>query len=259
LRHFIFALSLLLPSLLLPAAASAQLTLEQAIAQLDSSDRGEVQAAIESFGLLGSPAAIRPLATRIRAGLPPDLLSVAVDTLTVLGHRDAGPILFELLSHRRPEIRLLAVQGIQACTPPGADRALVTALSDASPEVRALAATTLGELDARSAVDSLFLAFEHHVTEAGPALARLVDQEGARRLLGYLGSEPFANLRPILFALLTRTDLPSRARLDIVARVSELATAEVRALLEEVVRDGELPTRDPVRRAAEDAAGRIAG
>lgn len=257
-RHFILALSLL-SSVALPSGAAAQLTLEQAIAQLDSSDRDQVQAAIESFGLLGSPAAIRPLATRIRAGLPPDLLSVAVDTLTVLGHRDAGPILFELSSHRRPEIRLLAVQGIQACNPPGADRALVAALSDASPEVRALAATTLGELNARSAVESLFLAFEHHVAEAGPALARLVDQEGARRLLGYLGTEPFATLRPILFSLLTRTDLPSRVRLDIIARVSELATAEVRALLEEVVSDGELSTRDPVRRAAEDAAGRIAG
>lgn len=253
-RHIILVAFLLS----LPSAASAQLTLEQAVAQLESHDRSEIQGAIEAFGLIGSAAAIAPLSARIRAGLPPELLSVAVDTLTVLGHRDAGPVLFELLSHRRPEIRLLAVQGISACAPPGADRALISSLSDGSAEVRALAATTLGELNARSAIEPLFLAFDHHVVEAGVALSGLVDQEGARRLLSYVGREPFATLRPILLRLMTRTDLPSRARLDIVARLGELATAEVRTLLEEVSTHEALPARDAVRRAAAEAAARIA-
>jgi HEAT repeat protein len=255
----IFFVSCLLAGLFAaqPSSVAAQLTLDQAIEQLRSTDPTEVRTAIESFGLLGSPAAIGPLSERIRAGLPPELLGVAVDTLTVLGRREAGPVLFELLSHRRPEIRLLAVQAIEACTPPGADRALITSLSDSNPEVRALAATTLGEMEARSAVEPLFLALDHHIIEAGVALAHIVDAAGSARLLTYVGREPFATLRPILSTLMTRANLPARARLDVVARIGELATSEARALLEEVDAS-DLPARDPVRRAAAEAAGRIA-
>jgi hypothetical protein len=62
----------------------------------------------------------------------------------------------------------------------------------------------------------------------------------------------------MLLAMLARTNLENRARLDIVARVSELATAEARGLLEELVNEGGLPSSDPVRRAANEAAARIA-
>lgn len=251
-----FLLSVLL--LLIAAPASAQVTLEQAVAQLGSHDPAEVRGAIESFGLIGSAEAVGPLSDRIRAGLPPDLLLVAIDTLTVLGHREAGPVLFELLSHRRADVRLLAVQGIAACAPPGADRALVTALDDSSSEVRALAATTLGELGSASSIEPLFLALDHHILEAGASLARLVDAAGAARLAAYVGREPFSALRPILFTLITRANLVARTRLAIVAQLGELATAEVRSLLDEVATNGGLPERDAVRRAAAETALRIA-
>lgn len=258
-RHAWLALSALLALPLSAAPAAAQeMTVEQAATLLASSNPDEVRMGIETMGLLGSPAAVEPLAARIRRGLPSELLATAIDTLGILGRNEAGPILFELVTHRRPEIRLRAVQAIATCRPRGADRALVTALGDSSAPVRAAAAATLGELRATSAIDSLFLAFDHDVVEAGPALAALVRPEDLTRLLGYLGRRPFTSLRPMLLALVIRTDLPARSRLDVVARVGELATPEARALLEEAVNS--LPASDlsPVRRAATETAARIA-
>jgi HEAT repeat protein len=124
--------------------------------------------------------------------------------------------------------------------------------------VRAAAATALGEIGDATALDALFRAFERHVAEAGMAIARLANAEAARRVLGYLGTEPFTTLRPMLLALLGRADLDRRARLDIVARVGELATAEARGMLEELVSSGDLPSTDPVYRAANETAARIA-
>jgi HEAT repeat protein len=239
------------------APSSAQeLTLAQATALLDSPSADEVRMGIEAMGLIGSPAAVAPLSARIRRGLPTPLLVVAVDTIGILGRGEAGPILFELVTHRRPEVRLRAVQAIDTCRPRGADRALITALSDSSPAVRSAAAQALGTLRAASALDSLFLAFEHGVLEAGPALAAVARAEDLPRVLGYLGQQPFTALRPMLLVLMTRSDLPAARRVTVVGRVSELATAEARALLEEAAAG--LPANDAARRAATDAASRIA-
>lgn len=246
--------------LILGAAQGAQaqdMTIEQAIAMLDSRNPAEVETAIQSFGLIGSPRAVEPLAARIRRGLPPELLLAAIDTLTVLGRPEAGPILFELVAHRRPEVRLRVVQGIAACNPRGADRALISAVSDSSASVRAAAATALGELRATSAMDTLFLAWEREVPEAAVALGRIATRAEVPRILEHLGRLPFTLMRMVLAELLIRTDLAERSRLDIIARLGELATGEVRSFLEEVV--ASLPSgSDAIRRAAQDAMTRIA-
>ena len=247
-------------SVLDPSRAAAQeMTVAQATQLLSASSPDEVRMGIETLGLLGSPQAAAPLSARIRQGLPPDLLGAAIDTLGILGRNEAGPVLFELLAHRRPEIRLRAVQAISTCAPRGADRALVSSLSDSSSAVRAAAAETLATLRATSAVPELFLAFEHDVLQAGPALAALARAEDVPRIVGYIGTQPFATLRPMLLTILQRTDLAARTRIDLVARLGELATAEVRTLLSEFIES--LPANDnsPLRRAAEETMNRIAG
>ena len=101
--------------LLLPAtAARAQVTLAQAVAMINSNQRDEVEAGIQSFGVLGGPQAADALVQRVRGGLPPDLLDLTITTLTALGQPAAGPLLFELSAHRRPEVRLKAVEAIAA-------------------------------------------------------------------------------------------------------------------------------------------------
>ena len=235
------------------------MTFDQAVALLSAGDAAQIRAGIENLGLLGSPRAVDPLAARIRRGLPAALLEAALDTLTVLGREEAGPVLFELTSHRRSEVRAKAIEGIIACRPRGADRALATALNDSEPRVRAAAALGLGQLGARTELDSLFLASDRGVGEASTALGQLAQAADVARILAYIGRVPLDLVSPALNEVLARRDLPERNKLDVIAELQELATGEAKTFLRDFV--ASLPqnaTTQSLRHAAEDAILRIA-
>lgn len=232
--------------------ASQEVT--QAIELLQSRDESEVRTAIESLGVLGDRRAAGPLAERIRRGLPPELLEAAIDALAVLGRPESAAVLFDLTSHRRAAVRLRAVQALATIRPRGAEQVLTRALADSDPSVRGAAATALGEMGATGALDALFRALDRQVPEAALAIGRLARPAEAERFLGYVGRLPFDLVTPALAEMLQRTTLAERTRLAIVHRLTELATSEVRAFLEQLVPS--LPD-SPVRRAAEDAIPRI--
>ncbi|MEC7518993.1 MAG: HEAT repeat domain-containing protein [Myxococcota bacterium] len=231
--------------------------LDAAVEQLGADDRDQVRAGLETLGLMGDPGAVAPISERIRRGLPPDLLDIAVDTLTILGRAEAGPILFELARHRRAGIRLKAVQGVVATRPRGAARVLVAALSDTDETVRAAAAEGLGTLGAREGIDDLFHALDRRVPNAAMAIGQLARPAEVDRFLGYLGQLPFDQVTPALSEILHRDDLAERAKLAVVHRLTELATPEVRTFLEDYVSGLDPDDRSQVRRAAEDAIPRI--
>lgn len=239
----------------LAGTASAQ-NLDAAVARLGAADLDQVRGALEELGLLGNPRAVDPIAARIRRGLPPEVLGVAVDTLMILGRPQAGPVLAELMGHRRPDIRLKAVQAVVACRPPGAERVLVDALSDTDAAVRGAAAEGLGTLRARGGVDALFHAMERRVPEAPAAIALVAQARDVERFLGLVGRVAFAELTSALETMLRRPDLAASAKLPIIHRLSELATPEVRSFFEELVArpDGVPPD---VLRAARDAIPRM--
>ncbi len=234
----------------------AQMSLAEAQTAIDSTSPSEIQSGMEAIGLSGEARGVPIIVARVRRGLSPELLESALDTLAVLGRPEAGPLLIELLSHRRASIRLRAVQALATCHPAGADRALAGALSDSSPDVRAAAATSLADVGGTSAMDSLFLAFDRGVPEAGMAIGRLARPADITRMLGLLGHVPFTQMSPILADMLGRDGIPQRSRMEIVAAVGELASADARTLLEQFVQAH--PGSDPVTRAAEAAAARIA-
>ncbi|HJL15554.1 MAG TPA: HEAT repeat domain-containing protein [Sandaracinaceae bacterium LLY-WYZ-13_1] len=241
-----------------PAArAQSRAELDAAIEALGSDSRADVEGGLQTLGLAGSPRAVAPIAARIRRGLPPDLLEVAVDTLTILGRAEAGPVLFELTRHRRSAIRLKAVRGIVATEPRGADRVLIEALSDTDAAVRGAAAEGLGTLGATRAIDPLFHALERRVPEAPMAIARLAGPADVDRFLEHLTRLPFDQITPALSEMLHRDDLAARAKLAIIHRLTELATPEVRAFLEDFVSALDADDDSQVRRAAEDAIPRI--
>lgn len=231
--------------------------LREGVERLDATSPSEVRAGLEQLGLLGNPGAVEPISERIRRGLPPELLGVAVDTLMILGRPQAGPVLFDLMSHRRADVRFKAVQAVVACRPQGAERALTGALSDTDATVRGAAAEGLGAMGAHGAVDALFLAMERHVPEAPMAIAQVARPADVERFLEQLGRMPFSEVTPALSEMINREDLAASSKLAIVHRLTELATAEVRQFLEELVANAGESVPENVLRAAQDAIPRI--
>ena len=202
---------------------------------MSQGSHGDVEAGIQSLGLLGTKHAVEPLVERIRAGLPPDLLETAIVTLMALGQKSSGPALIELTTHRRETVRLRAVEALAAVNPPGAEGALTAALSDSDPKVRSAAATALGEIRARKSVETLVLALDRGNMEASGAIGKLLRPGEAERLLGYLGKIPFRSLGPALGEMLQRSDVKEGTKLKIVARLEEVGTPEVKGYLGDLV------------------------
>jgi HEAT repeat protein len=215
----------------LNARAGAQVPLDKAAAMLDSSDRETVANGIQNLGLLGKPAAVAPLLRRIKRGLPPDLLELSIMTLTALGQTSAGPVLFELAMHRRPVIRMRALEAIAAINPPGAESALVAALSDGDSQVRAAAAIGLGEVGTKGSLDTLFHALDRGVMESATAIGKIVPAGQVDRLLGYLDQIPFRSLSPAFDQVLAREDVSEKAKLKVIAGLQDLATSEIKGYL----------------------------
>lgn len=213
------------------ANVNAQVTLAQARAMVSSNQRDEVEAGIQSLGVLGSKQAVEVLVQRVRLGLPTDLLDLSISTLTALGQPSAGPLLFELAAHRRPETRIKAIDAVAALNPPGSEAVLVASLSDSDVRVRGRAATALGEIGAQGALPTLFHALDRGVFEASGAIGRVIPADQVGRLLGYLNQLPMSAIGPSLMQVLERKDISEQAKLEVVARFQEVGTSEAKAFL----------------------------
>jgi len=235
-----------------------QMTLAEATAALDSADRNTVEGGVQALGLIGDKPALDVLIARVRRGLPRELLMSAIFTVGAMGIPEAAPLLVELSSHRSADVRAGALEMLSALNAPATTGALVAALSDPDPQVRAVAAIGLGNIGASEALDKLFRAQDRGVSEASVAIGKVVKASDVPRLLGYLGQMPFRSLTPALKAIIGRADVDENARMLVVARLTELATPEVKSFFKDVLQEQgpNLPAR--VRTAITAAVQHIA-
>jgi HEAT repeat protein len=250
------ALCLVAPNRALCARGDDQVA--AAAALLASSQHDEIETGIQSLGLIGTPAAVAPLMARVRAGLPPDLLETAIVTLMALGQPQAAPLFFELLEYRRPDVRIRAIEGIVALNPKGAEEAMQKCLSDMDSRVRSAAALALGELKSASSVELLFRALDHGNFEASQAIGQAVRSDQVPRLLGYLGTIPFHALSPALTEILQRKDIGERDKLNVVSRLQDVGTHEVKNYFSDVMRSSAGKLSPAVSRAIVQAMQEIA-
>jgi hypothetical protein len=227
-------------------------------AMLASGERDQVEAGIQSLGLIGTAAAAPPIIARVRAGLPPDLLETSLITLMALGQPQAAPLYLELLEHRRPEVRARAIEAIVALRPQGAETGLQRALADLDPQVRSAAAIALGELRATGAVEQLFQALDRGTYEASQAIGLSLRSDHVPRLLSYLGTLPFHHLAPAFTQVMQRKDITERDKLTIVSKLQDVGTREVKDYFGELVRESGERLPEPVRRAVLRAMQEIA-
>jgi hypothetical protein len=239
-------------------AAKGEQEVAAAVSLLGSSEHDEIEAGIQSLGLLGTPAVVAPLIERVRAGLPADLLETALVTLMALGQPAAAPLFFDLAAHRRSEVRIRAIEGIVALKPKGAEEALQKLLSDIDPKVRSAAALGLGELKATGSVEILFRALDHGNFEASQAIGLSLRSDQVPRLLGYLGTIPFRSLAPALSEILTRKDIAERDKLNVISKLQDVGTHEVKIYFGDVMRASGEKLPPAVSRALVQAMQEIA-
>jgi hypothetical protein len=215
-----------------PTAAVQQELLKSAQEKL-SGDEAAIRQGLGALASLGGEAASQAVVTRLRRGLPPQLIEVAIDALVQLRRPSAGPALLELLQHRRMQLRVKAMAALAALEVRSAQSALLYALDDPSGEVREAAVLALSRVGQPRALPALFTAAERGVPGAWQAIGRIASPADLKALVARAPHGDPALIRPALDALLERTNLPLDGKLRAVQLVQGLGSAGARACLVE--------------------------
>lgn len=227
-------------------------------AALHGGNLDEARGALEMLGVSGSPRAIPILSAYVRSGPPAQLIETAVEAIGAVGGAASAPILVELMTHRRPGVRLRAAEAAASIRSRETAAALSVCLDDSDATVRAAAARALARAGTREDVPILFRALEKGVFEASASIGTLGNAGDAEHFAALLGRIPFDKMVPGLDAFLNRRDLGNPARILLVRKLQELATVEVKSFLQAFLES--IPARDrgPLRQATEEAIARIA-
>lgn len=231
---------------------------EELSARLNGQDVDDVVNAVREVADLGGSSATNALMELLRAGPPDAVTAAAIEGLGALSDTDSIDLLAEYARHRRPEVRVLALQSLSAMSDSRVEAVLTDSLRDSSAEVRSTAAVALGQGGYEDSVPVLFQAFERGVTEACASIGKLGDADAAERLTSFLGRGDLTTLLEGLGEFLARSNFDMDAKLRIVEQLLELAGPEVRRFL--VSQVAELPNNSSTRRlrqAMQDAIAQI--
>jgi hypothetical protein len=226
-----------------PSPASAQ--------SLDATDPVEIERAITAAGHAGERTLAVQLAARIERGLPPQLLSRAIDALVTNGTPPAISALVQLAVHRRPAVRAHVARSLARARASSARRVLADLLDDPDASVRSAAAVALTEVGAIGVMDTVMLASLRGVAEASILFGQQATATDVARLLRLMNAATLEAVAPALRVVLQREQVPRPTKLAVVRRLVELRGALSEQLLREV--GAAMPESDPVRRAIDSA------
>lgn len=229
-----------------------------AYAQLQSQNVDEVVAAIAEVQRQGGPRASNALSDLLRSGTPDRVTSAALEALGALGHRSSIDLLSEYARHRRPEVRVIAIQSLAGISDARVEAVLINGLRDSNEQVRATAAQALGDGGYSDSVSVLFQAYERGVREACAAIGKLGDPDAADRLASYLGRGDLQTILEGLGEFLGRNDFDRDAKVRIVEQLLDLAGPEVRRfLVSQLAELSNLPRNRSLREAMQEAIDQI--
>jgi HEAT repeat protein len=219
-------------------AAPFQVLAADAVKRLRSGDPALVKSALDDVrvaGKAGAPA-VPAVDLLLEHGLSPDLTQAAIDTLGDTESEVASVTVAWYARDRNVVLRRSAVQVLARTRGAAAIKALRVGLSDPDPAVRGLSATGLGTLKAKEALGDLFVALDHKVAEASPAIGQICVGSECDKLAAKLGSQPFVVITSGLDLALFRVsaDVSDDIKIKIVARVRELGTGEANRFLYDV-------------------------
>jgi len=226
------SIPLVVGALMLSAwTASAQIgkrEIKDAIYKLQSPNPEEVLSSVQLLAASGSSQAVGPLTDLLRSGPRNDITNAIIQALGSIGAKGSIAILIEYLDHRRPDARTAAIYALEAFTDSKVQDALENKLRDSDAQVRSAAALALGKRGNKSSVPILFQAFDRGVQDAAIAIGQIGTPEDAQRMASYLGRADITILLPGFWEFLTRDKFPTKAKIEILEQLFELAGPDVR-------------------------------
>jgi hypothetical protein len=240
-----------------PVASAAVLDESALIMKLRSTSESDAVAAARKLAELRTATAQGALFDSLAIGVPPKVAAAALSALSAQHTPDALPILQLYTHHRNPELRKRATQGLAALVvaPEESDSAakppvgrkpvkagaksgptvpheelapkvvpqLILALSDASAEVRQVAAEALGKRREKSAEPALIKLLLRKDSAAPEALGLIGGPDTARALGEMMGTVPNYLLTTTMGALLRRPDFgPEPMRTEVVKMLGKM-------------------------------------
>ncbi len=233
-------------------------TLRAVAAELASAEAARVQAAIEALAASRHPYAVVTLTAFLREGQPDLFTDHALAALALLGQPSALGVLAEFTHHRRAEARRESYRAIAAIEAAERVGLLAEGLRDSDPRVRGTCAEALGHVGTADVVDTLFHALSRGVPEAAEAIGRIGDARSVLRMHEHLGRQPLTLMLAGYEAFLRRMDLDEASKLDIVARLGEVAAPAVKRFLQALLSSSDWKREPRVRASIAETAQRIA-
>jgi hypothetical protein len=201
-------------------------------ARLSSSNEDEVREAIDLLSVIDHASVVPHLATLLRSGRSDEVTDRALQALEGLAQPSSIDVLVEFTRHRRARARRLAYSALSAIQDRRVPALLEQGLRDSDRNVRATVARELGEIGARSSVDTLFVAFDRGVVEAAAAIGKLGDRQSVSRFNDHLGRQPLSVMLSGYVEYLRREDIPEEVKIDIVGRLGDVSGPLVRSFLQ---------------------------
>ncbi len=226
------------------------------IAKLRSPTESEAVAAARKLVEMKTPTVQAALYDALALGVPPKVAAAVLAALSAQRSPDSLPVLELYTHHRNPDLRKRATQGLAALVvapeeneapkPPVAGKKapkvtakaptvpheelapkvvpqLIAALSDASADVRGVAAEALGKRREKSAEASLIKLLQRKDSAAPEALGLIGGADTARALGEMIGTVPNYLITQTLGALIRRPDFgPEPVRTEVVKMLGKM-------------------------------------
>ncbi len=243
-------------------------SLEALRSELSTGDVDAVGTATDGLIAMGSERAAAALSDFVHLGQPDALTDRVLERLVEAPFPAALPLLAELTRHRRAGVRRMAYSALARLEArkraPRVDAAAVDAmlaegLRDSDAGVRGRCARALGERGAVAQLDTLFRALERGVPEAGAAIGRIGDSAALARFHTHVGTRPIDVMLAGYEQFLARAELGEADKLDIVARLGEVASPTVKHFLGRLLASTDWPPKSRLRHAVYETERRIDG
>lgn len=268
-----------------PAAVAAPATpdAEGALAAgLREKDEAAIEA-VKKLGAMDTPRALDVLLTEVAIGVSPKVADAALDVLAAKKAPESIAVLGLYAQHRNPELRRKALLALAALPEPGTAAAkpapaakdkpaaaasfvpnkavtplLLTALSDQSAEVRAVAAEALGARREKSAEPKLIKLLQRKDPSAPVALGLIGGADTARALGEMIGNVPDRLITETLGELLRRPDFgPDPVRLEVVKTLGKMPGAQTLDILTDYVKATAKESKEALARKDKERPSRI--